>query len=209
VLGKRIAVLCEPYGRQVAQLDAIPGFGVTTAQDLIAEIGVDMSAFPTAGHLCSWARVAPRVQQSGGKRKGKSAAGRGNPYLGGALGEAAASAGRTRTFLGAKLRRLCRRMPKKKAQGAIMRSQLVIAHALLSDPEAEYRDLGPGYYEQRAGTRRQARNHVRGLERLGYKVTIEPLDSETGELITPPPPNPARPRPALRAGKPTAVCAVG
>jgi len=75
-------------------------------------------------------------------------------------------------------------MPKKKAQGAIMRSQLVIAHALLSDPAAEYRDLGPGYYEQRAGTRRQAHNYVRSLERLGYKVTIEPLDSETGELIT-------------------------
>ena len=79
-------------------------------------------------------------------------------------------------------------MPKKKAQGAIMRAQLVIAHALLSDPEAEYRDLGTGYYEQRGGIRRQARGHVRGLERLGYKVTIEPLtpeaDPDTGELIT-------------------------
>src|SRR6266568_877881 len=102
--------------------------------------------------------------------------------------ETAASAGRTQTFLGAKRRRLCKHMPKKKAQGAIMRAQLVIAHALLSDPGAEYRDLGTGYYEQRAGIRRQARSHVRGLERLGYKVTIEPLapevDPETGELIT-------------------------
>ena len=59
VLDERIAVLCEPYQRQIAQLDAIPGFGVTTAQDLIAEIGTAMTAFPTAGHLCSWARVAP------------------------------------------------------------------------------------------------------------------------------------------------------
>jgi transposase len=59
VLDERIAMLCEPYERQVAQLDAIPGFGVTTAQDLIAEIGVDMTVFPTAGHLCSWARLAP------------------------------------------------------------------------------------------------------------------------------------------------------
>jgi hypothetical protein len=147
-----------------------------------------MSAFPTAGHLCSWARVAPRVRESGGRRKGKSATGRGNPYIGGTLGEAAATAGRTQTFLGAKYRRLCKHMPKKKAQGAIMRSQLVIAHGLLSDPEAEYCDLGTGYYEQRAGTRRQARSHVRSLERLGYKVTIEPLtpdaDPETGELIT-------------------------
>src|SRR5208282_5630616 len=187
VLDERIAVLCEPCERQVAQLDGIPGFGVTAAQDLIAEIGTDMSAFPTAGHLASWARVAPRARESG-KRKGKTATGRGNPYAGGTLGETATSAGRTQTFLGAKYRRLCRHMPKKKAQGAIMRTQLAIAHALLSDPRAEYRDLGPGYYEQRAGTRRQARSHVRAIERLGYKVTIEPLDPEadpeTGELIT-------------------------
>jgi transposase len=182
VLDEKIAVLCEPYERQVAQLDAIPGFGVTTAQDLIGEIGTDMSAFPTAGHLCSWARVAPRPKESGGKRKGGSATGKGNPYIGGALGEAAVSVGRTRTFLGAKLRRLVRHMPKKKAQGAVMRTQLVIAHALLSDPQAEYRELGPGYYEERADTRRQARGHIRGLERLGYKVTLEPVNPDTGEL---------------------------
>jgi transposase len=113
VLDERIAVLCEPYDRQIAQLDGIPGFGITAAQDLIAEIGTDMSAFPTAGHLCSWARVAPRARESG-KRKGKAATGRGNPCIGGTLGEAAVSAGRTQTFLGAKYRRLCRHMPKKK-----------------------------------------------------------------------------------------------
>ena len=178
--------MCEPYERQVAQLDAIPGFGVTTAQELIAEIGVDMTAFPTAGHLCSWARVAPRTKESGGRRKGKSATGRGNPYAGAALGEASASAGRTQTFLGAKLRRLARHMPKKKAQGAVMRTQLAIAHGLLADPAAAYRELGPGYYEQKAGTR-HARGHVRSLERLGYKVTIEPLDRadpEANEVIT-------------------------
>ena len=167
--------------------DAIPGFGVTTAQDLIAEIGTAMTAFPTAGHLCSWARIAPRTKESGGKRKGGSATGRGNPYIGAALGAASASAGRTQTFLGAKLRRLCRHMPKKKAQGAVMRTQLAIAHALLSDPTAEYRELGPGYYDQQAGTRRQARSHVRSLERLGWKVTLEPLagaDPGTGQMTT-------------------------
>jgi transposase len=180
---EKIAVLCEPCERQIAQLDAVPGFGVTSAQELIAEIGVGMTAFPAAGHLCSRARVAPRARESG-KRKGSTATGRGNPYIGGTLGETAATAGRTQTFLGAKLRRLRKRMPKKKARGAIMRSQLVIAHALLSDPAAEYRDLGPGYYEQRADIRRQAHNHVRGLERLGYKVAIEKTDPETDELIT-------------------------
>ena len=187
VLDERIAVLCEPYERQIAQLDGIPGFGVASAQDLIAEIGTDMTAFPTAGHLCSWARVAPRARQSGGKRKGSAASGRGNPYIGATLGEASASVGRTQTFLGAKLRRLCRHMPKKKAQGAVMRTQLAIAHSLLSDPAASYRELGPGYYEQKAETRRQARGHVRSLERLGWKVTLEPLadaDPGTDELIT-------------------------
>ena len=181
-LDEKIAVLCEPYARQLAQLDAIPGFGATNAQDLIGEIGVDMTVFPTAGHLCSWARVAPRPKESGGRRKGNSASGRGNPYIGAALGEAAVTAGPTQTFLGAKLRRLCRHMPKKKAQGAVMRTQLCIAHALLSDPEAAYRELGPGYYDQRAGSRRQASGHVRSLERLGWKVTLEPLDPDTGEL---------------------------
>jgi len=180
VLDEQIAVLCRPYERQIAQLDAIPGFGVTTAQDLIAEIGTDMSVFPTAGHLCSWARVAPRASESAGKRKGRSATGRGNPYIGGALGEASVSAGRTQTFLGAKYRRLCRHMPKKKALGAIMRTQLTAAHALLSDPEAEYADLGPGYYEQRAGASRQAQNHVRSLQRLGWNVTLEPAGPGTG-----------------------------
>ena len=182
-LSAKIEVLCEPYERQIAQLDAIPGFGVITAQDIIAETGVDMSVFPTAGHLCSWARQAPRVSQSAGKRKGKNAAGKGNPYIGAALGEAAANAGRTQTFPGAKYRRLCKKMPKKKAQGAISRTQLVITHALLSDPEAEYTDLGTSYYEQRTDTRRRARNHVRNLERLGYKVTIQAIDPGTGELL--------------------------
>ena len=75
-------------------------------------------------------------------------------------------------------------MPKKKAQGAISRTQLVIAHALLSDPSAAYQDLDTDYYERRADIRRRARSHVRDLERLGYKVTIEPLshDPETGDL---------------------------
>ena len=173
ILDEKIAAMCEPYERQIARLDTIPGFGVTT-----------MSVFPTAGHLASWARQTPRVTESAGKRKGKNATGRGNPYIGGALGEASASVGRTQTFLGAKLRRLQTHMPKKKAQVAIMRTQLVITHAILSDPEAEYQDLGPGYCERRADTRR-ARSHVRGLERLGYKVTIEAIDPGTGEPAAP------------------------
>jgi transposase len=184
VLDEKIAALCKPYERQVAQLDQIPGFGVKNAQDLIGEIGTGMSAFPAAAHLCSWARVAPRPKESGGRRKGGSATGKGNPYIGAALGESAAAVSRTQTFLGARLRRLVRHTPKKKAQLAVMRTQLAAAHALLSGPEAEYHDLGPGCYDQRASAARQARGHIRSLERLGWKVILEPLDPDTGELTT-------------------------
>jgi transposase len=107
-----------------------------------------------------------------------NATGRGNPYPGAALGEATISVGRTQSFLGAKYRRLTRRMPKKKALVATGNSMLAIIHALLSDPEVCYQDLGADYYEQRMHARRQARN----LERLGYKVTVQALNPDTGEL---------------------------
>jgi transposase len=183
-LTARIETLAGPYWHQIQQLDAVHGTGITSAQDVIAEIGVDMTVFPTAAHLVSWAKWCPQVAQSGGKRKGSNAAGRGNPYLSAALGEVSMSAARTQSFLGAKYRRLVKRMPKKKALIATGNSVLAIFHALLSDPAATYHDLGPAYYEQRANIRRQARNHVRGLERLGYHVTIEAIDPDTGELLT-------------------------
>ncbi len=182
-LTARIEELIEPYLPQVHQLDAVPGVGPVGAQDIIAEIGTDMTVFPTAAHLVSWARWSPQVKQSAGKRKGNNGTGRGNPYLSAALGEAAISAGRTQSFLGARYRRLARRMPKKKALVATGNSILTIAHALLADPEACYQDLGADYYEQRMHARRQARNHVRSLERLGYKVTIQAIHPGTGELL--------------------------
>jgi transposase len=183
-LTARIEVLAAPYLRQIEQLDAVHGTGKISAQDMIAEIGVDMTVFPTAAHLVSWARWCPQVAQSGGKRKGANASGRGNPYLSAALGEITISAARTQSFLGAKYRRLVKRMPKKKALVATGNSVLTIVHALLSDPDATYHDLGPAYHEQRANTRHQARNHVRGLERLGYHVTIQAINPDTGELAT-------------------------
>jgi transposase len=183
-LTARIEVLAEPYLHQITQLDAVHGTGTISAQDVIAEIGADMTVFPTAAHLVSWAKWCPQVAQSGGKRKGANAAGRGNPYLSAALGEIAISAGRTQSFLGAKYRRLVKRMPKKKALVATGNSVLVIFHALLSDPDASYRDLGPDYHQQRTSIRRQARNHLRSLERLGYHVTIQAINPDTGELLT-------------------------
>ena len=182
-LTARIEALIEPYLSQVDQLDAVHGIGPVCAQDIIAETGTDMTVFPTAAHLVSWAKWSPQVRQSAGKRKGSNATGRGDPYLSAALGEAAIGAGRTHSFLGAKYRRMARRMPKKKALVATGNSILTIVHALLSDPEACYQDLGADYYEQRMHTRRQARNHVKSLERLGYKVTIQAINPETGELL--------------------------
>jgi len=179
-LTAKIEALTEPYLHQVAQLDAVPGIGPVGAQDIIAEIGTDMTVFPTASHLVSWAKWSPQVKQSAGKRKGSNATGRGNPYLGAALGEAAISTGRTQSFLGAKYRRLAKRMPKKKALVAVGNSMLTSVHALLADPDATYHDLGPDYYEQRMHVRRQARNHVRSLERLGYKVTIQATANDPG-----------------------------
>jgi len=183
-LTARIEVLIEPYLHQAGQLDEIDGIGVICAQDIIAEIGTDMTVFPTASHLVSWARWSPQVKQSAGKRKGSNATGRGNPYLSAALGEAASSAGRTQSFLGARYRRLTRRMPKKKALVATGNSMLTIIHALLSDPGARYTDLGADYYETRMHARRQARNHVRSLERLGYQVTIQALNPTAGPPLT-------------------------
>jgi transposase len=151
---------------------------------VIAEIGTDMTVFPTAAHLVSWARWCPQVSQSGGKRKGSNAAGRGNPYRSAARGEVSMSAARTQSFLGARYRRLVKRLPKKKALVATGNSALATFYALLSDPAATYHDLGPGYYEQRTTIRRRARNHVRGPERLGYHVTIQAINPDTGELLT-------------------------
>src|ERR1022692_189995 len=179
-----IEELAEPYLPQIEQLDAVPGIGMICAQDIIAEIGTDMAVFPTASHLVSWAKWSPQVRQSAGKRKGSNATGRGNPYLGAALGEAGISAGNTQSFPGARYRKLTRRMPRKKALVATGNSMLTIVHALLSDPAAVYTDLGADYYEQRLHARRQARNHVKSLERLGYKVIIEALSPDTGQPLT-------------------------
>ena len=184
-LTARIEALIEPYLHQVGQLDAVHGIGTVCAQDIIAETGTDMTVFPTAAHLVSWAKWSPQVSQSAGKRKGSNATGRGNPYLSAALGEAVIGASRTYSFLGARYRRMVRRMPKKKALVATGNSMLTIVHALLADPEASYTDLGADYYEQRMHARRQARSHVKSLERLGYQVTIQALNPDTGELLAP------------------------
>jgi transposase len=157
----------------VMRLDEITGCGLIAAQAIIAEIGLDMAVFGTPGRLVSWAKRCPQTRQSGTKTStGK--AGKGNPYLNGVLGEIAASAGRTDTFLGERYRRLARRRGKRKALVAVARSILVIIFHLLADPEARFRDLGPGYYDTHIDRQRKIRNHIRQLEALGLDVTTAP-----------------------------------
>ena len=172
---ERIEEQIAPFADAVARLDEIPGVGVIAARVIIAEIGVDMTRFPTPAHLASWARFAPSVKESAGRKKGTGATGHGNRYLAAALGEAAVSAAKTNTFLGERYRRLARRRGKKKAIVAVGRSILTIAWQLLSDPDATFEDLGPDYYDTRNGTRAAVANHIRRLQALGYRVTLEPV----------------------------------
>jgi len=118
--------------------------------------------------------VRARVKESAGRKKGNGATGHGNRYLASVLGEAAISAAKTDTFLGERYRRIARRRGKKKAAVAVGRSILVIIWHLLSDPQARFVDLGPDFYDTRMGTERAIRNHVRRLQTLGYRVTLEP-----------------------------------
>ena len=173
-LDQRIEEMIAPFAAAAARLDEIPGIGPVAAAIIIAEVGTDMSRFPTPGHLASWAKFAPGVSESAGKKKGKNATGHGNPYLARVLGEAVIGAARTDTFLGERYRRIARRRGKSKAIVAVGRSVLVIAWHLLSDPEARYTDLGPGFYDTRVSSSHAKHNHVRQLEALGYKVILEP-----------------------------------
>jgi transposase len=173
-LDRKIDEAIAPFATAADRLDEITGVGRAAAQVIIAEIGLDMGRFPTAGHLVSWAKFAPRVKESAGKKKGKATTGHGNPYLARALGEAAVAAGRTNTFLGERYRRIARRRGAKRAIVAVGRSILVIIWHLLADPTARYCDLGPGFHDTRINAEHRKRNHIRQLEALGYKVTLEP-----------------------------------
>ena len=141
---------------------------------IIAEVGVDMTRFPTPAHLASWARFAPGVKESAGRKKGTGSTGHGDRYLARVLGEAAVGASRTNTFLGERYRRIARRRGKKKAIVAVGRSILVIVSYLLRDEAARFNDLGPGYYDSRINPERKKRNYIRELEALGYRVTLQP-----------------------------------
>ena len=170
-LSEVIEALLAPYEEQLAQAGSMPGWGRRSAQDIIAETGVDMTRFPTGAHLASWGSRAPLDHQSGA-RKGRAKTKKGNRYIAGTLGETAIAAGRTQTREGARYRRLARRLGKAKAQVAVGNTQLKVLHKLLSNPGMRHEDLGPDYYDTQRGLRRQVHHHVTKLESLGYEVTL-------------------------------------
>ena len=160
-----------PVLNAVARLAEIPGLSEDLARAIIAETGLDMSRFPTASHLVSWAGLCPSARQSGPRtRTGKK--GQGDTWLRGSLGQAAIGAARTATFLGERYSRIARRRGKAKAQVAVARSILVIIWHLLKDPAARFTDLGYSYYQARTDVDRRLRNHIRQIQALGFTVTL-------------------------------------
>jgi transposase len=171
-LDAEVAKRLAPFEAQLKQLDTIPGVNERTAENVIAVIGVDMGRFPNADHLISWAGMCPGNNESAGKRR-NSRMRKGNPILRSTLTQAGQAAGRTKsTYLSATYRRIAARRGKKRAAIAVGRSILEIAYFVLRDGVA-YEELGANYYDER---KKEAvvRNAVKRLERLGYRVAVEP-----------------------------------
>jgi len=168
---EQIEQYCYPFEEAVGLLDSIPGIGPATAELLVAEIGNDMSRFPSAAHLAAWAGVAPGNHESAGKqRSGKTR--KGNQALRTGLIQAAHGVSHTKqNYLAAQYRRLVPRLGKKKAIMAVAHSILVIAYHLLKRHEP-YHDLGSNYFDQlkpEVTTKRL----VKRLEQLGFQVTLQ------------------------------------
>ena len=172
-IDEEVARRLDPLGETIDRLDAIPGIGRRAAEDILAEIGADMSKFPSASHLTSWAKLSPGNYQSAGKRR-SGYTGRGSPWLSAVLTEVAQAAARTSgTYLSARYRRIAARRGRKRAMTAISRTVLKIIYHMLRDG-SEYRDLGCDYFDQRDKHYTVLRN-VRRIERLGYQVTLSKL----------------------------------
>ncbi|WAH36320.1 IS110 family RNA-guided transposase [Alicyclobacillus dauci] len=162
----------RPIDEDLRRIQTIPGIGKRTAELILAEIGTDMSRFPSAHHLASWAGMCPGNNESAGKRRsGKTR--KGDPWLREALIEAARGAARTKnTYLSARYHRIAARRGSKRAAVAVGHYMLIIIYHMLVN-QTEYEDLGPTYHEER-NRERVIRRHLHSLEKLGLTVTVQP-----------------------------------
>jgi transposase len=168
---QEVAERVSPFEDAIARIDGIPGVGRRNAEEIVAEIGTDMSRFPTAAHLASWAKVAPGNNESAGKRK-SGRTGKGNPWIKSALIEAVKAASRTKDkYLPAQYRRLAARRGKKRASVAVAHTILNSIYYMLSDG-LPYHELGGNYFDER-NRYSIVKRSVRRIERLGYRVTLE------------------------------------
>ena len=175
-LDERIDQACLPFAAQISLLATIPGIGERAAQVIISEIGVDMTRFPTAAHLASWAGLCPGNNESAGRhRSGRTR--KGNAHLCAVLTECAWAANRTSSYVGAQFRRFHRRFGIKggrKAATATAHTLIVIIWHVLAE-NSPYRDLGPDYFTRRVeSTAVRERRLIRELEALGHTVIIGP-----------------------------------
>ena len=172
-LSAEIETLTAPLLAQVELLDTIPGVNRRSAEVILAEIGTDMSRFPSANHLASWSGMCPGNNESAGKRfSGKTR--KGSKWLRACLTESAEAAARTKgTYFAAQYARIKSRRGHKKAIVAVAHSILIIAYHILKDGQP-YNELGADYFAQRRSTDAYRTRLVHQLERLGYDLTIAP-----------------------------------
>jgi transposase len=172
---KEIAVRMQPYQEMVLRLGGIPGVDRIVAWTMVAELGPDMEVFPSADHVVSWAGMCPGNCESGGKRK-RSRTRKANPYLRRALCQAAWAASHAQdSYLAAMYRRLRGRLGHNQAIFAVAHQILRIAYTMLRRGE-DYRELGIDYYDRR-NEANVVRRTVQRLTRLGYRVSVEKLDT--------------------------------
>jgi transposase len=167
-------VLPSPFAQAIQRLATIPGIDVRAAENIVAEIGVDMEVFPSAGHLASWVGMCPGQRQSAGKQQSARTR-KGNGWLRATLVQVAWAASHTKhTYLAAQYRRLAGRRGKKRALVALGHTILVMIYHVLRE-ETQYAELGEDYFD-RLDEARLTRSLVRRLERLGHEVVLKPKE---------------------------------